>query len=180
MFCISNKIASIPSRKISRYRIWKENTVARCIYTMASYRIKMRSVQIPRTIETKNSNIAFECLPVLHSLHSIMEVVGSLKLLPHMNMEENVPNLQTNTTSMLNANVINDVYFVWYIVEASQIYMFFQSFRRFHKSLALKFYEVILYRNIVVLSIFILSLISICLWSYEIQRYIEMLHFGTL
>jgi len=88
MFCISNKIASIPSRKISRYRIWKENTVARCIYTMASYRIKMRSVQIPRTIETKNSNIAFECLPVLHSLHSIMEVVGSLKLLPHMNTEE--------------------------------------------------------------------------------------------
>ena len=55
---------------------------------MASCRIKMRSVQILITIETKNSNIAFECLPVLHSLHSIMEVVGSLKLLPHMNTEE--------------------------------------------------------------------------------------------
>ena len=59
---------------------------------MASYRTKMRSVQIPISIETKNSNIAFECLPVLHSLHSIMEVVGSLKLLPHMNMEEKLMN----------------------------------------------------------------------------------------
>ena len=88
MFCISNKIASIPSRKISRYKIWKDNTVTRFIYTMASYRTKMRSVQIPISIETKNSNIAFECFPVLHLLHSLMEVVGSLKLLPHMNTEE--------------------------------------------------------------------------------------------
>ena len=86
--CISNKISSIPSRKISRYKIWKDNTVTRFIYTMASYRTKMRSVQIPISIETKNSNIAFECFPVLHLLHSLMEVVGSLKLLPHMNMEE--------------------------------------------------------------------------------------------
>ena len=55
---------------------------------MASFRIKMRSVQIPITIETKNSNIAFEYLLVLNLLHSITEVVGSLKLLPDMNMEE--------------------------------------------------------------------------------------------
>ena len=48
----------------------------------------MRSIQIPITIETKKSNVAFEYLPVIHLLHSIMEVVGSLKLLPDMNMEE--------------------------------------------------------------------------------------------
>ena len=55
---------------------------------MASFRIKMRSVQIPITIETKNSNIAFEYILVLNLSHSIMEVVGSLKVLPDMNMEK--------------------------------------------------------------------------------------------
>ena len=88
MSCISNTIVSIQSRKISRYKVWKENTVARFIYMMASFRIKMRSVQILITIETKNSNIAFEYLLVLNLSHSITEVVGSLKLLTYMNMEE--------------------------------------------------------------------------------------------
>ena len=122
---ISNKFASIPSRKISRYKIWKENTVVGFIYMMASYHMKIRSVQIPINIETKNSNIAFEYLLVLHLLHSILKAAGVIEasLLYESERKEKVPHFQTNITSVFNANVINGVYFVWYIVELSHILM---------------------------------------------------------
>ena len=90
---ISNKFTSIPRRKISRYKIWKENTVVGFIYMMASYHMKIRSVQIPINIETKNSNIAFEYLLVLHLLHSILKAAGVIEasLLYESERKEKVP-----------------------------------------------------------------------------------------